>query len=898
MSRPENQSGQLSREPLLGTKLYAPAAREDLVSRPHLLERLGSGLGAKLTLVSAPAGFGKTSLISAWRMVSPGKETPLAWVSLDSQDNDPLRLWRYIVAALQTLQPQMSQAALLALSSPQPPPVEAILLEVLNSLAAFERHLVLILDDYHLIDNPAVHQSMSFFLEHLPPNTHLFVLGRSDPPLPLTRLRARAEMVEIRAEDLRFAHHEAATFLSRSFGLELSAAHLEALLERTEGWIASLRLAGLSLQGRKDIGSFIEAFAGSHRFIVDYLVEEVLERQAPEVRDFLLRTSILEYLCGPLCDAVTGHKDGQAMLEALERANLFMVMLDDERRWYRYHHLFADFLKTRLNQFYSTEVSELYNRAAGWLEHNGLGDAAIQQLLKAKDWDGAMRLIEVHADAKIVSTETLLLIDWLEALPQDRLRSNPLLCIKYAGVLAATSHLAQSQHWLEVAEGLTQGQPAWQGELLAIKAFVAGTQGNLTQAIQLSQLALEQLTPTQTVARFIALVSLVRANMAIGDPGATLSTMNQTRRFTQQSGFAGLSLRVTVFQGRQEYLLGQLQRASATFRQSLEVLVRTGGLYLAEMGLVYTGLGEIAYQQNHMDEARAHLQEGLNRAQRWVNEEYRAWASHILSGILWLEQDIDGARKVLQEAALSAEQAHNPLATALVGMAQAALALAEGDLETAQRWAQQSGITPDDSFPFLREPLYRLLARLLIAQDQTQEALGLIERLRLVAEKMGRVVHLMENLVLECLAHLKLGNATKARSILLRALNLGEPEGFVRVFADEGQVMASLLMGILEAQQRGEIPVGQKVSPKYIQTLLAAAQEMPGAKVPQQSEGLGERELRVLRLIAEGLSNKEIARRLELAPSTVKWYVNELFGKLEVKSRTQAIAKAHSLHLI
>jgi LuxR family transcriptional regulator, maltose regulon positive regulatory protein len=879
---------------LLQTKLYIPQMRADFVSRSRLLGQLNTGLKSKLTLISAPAGFGKTSLLSNWQAINP---TPLSWVSLDAQDNDPIHFWRYVAAALDTLEPGIMQDVVSALSSPQPPPIRVIFPLLLNNLATLNDHIVLVLDDYHVIETASIHQDLSFFLEHLPTNAHLFLLSRADPPLPLTRLRSRGEMLEIRADELRFTDDEAVTFLNQSFGLNLAREEISPLLERTEGWIASLHLAALSMQGRSDLPAFVAAFTGSHRFVLDYLSEEVLQRQPQDVQDFLLQTSILERLTGSLCDAVTGRDDGQRMLENLEHANLFLVPLDDERRWYRYHHLFADFLRARFAQLYPLDVLALRGRAATWLEQNGFIDAAIAQFLSAQAWAEAMHLIGAHVPIKTSQGEALTIVRWLSALPEEVLANNPRLVLLYTGPLTVMGRLTEAEAWLQIAE--SKIGDTLQGEYAAARAFLAGTRGDLDPALQWSERALALLPKDSGAFRVIAASSQARAYMSTGQGHAGLRAISETRAIAQQHGLHALTLRSQFYEGKTSAIMGRLREARALFEAVLQATPRSRDPLPLEDCMVRLGLGEVLYYQNELAAAEGQFREALTKGAQWLNLEDRVPGVVTFSRLLWAKGLSEEARTLLGQTRRLAEQIQQTLALSWLGAAQAWLELKEGNLEAAEHWAQTQHLRASDEIPFYREFVYKVLAQLWTQQGQYQDALAILETLRHAAETTERTLHLVEVLILESLAYFKQGDPTRAHTTLLQALHLAEPIGLIRTFTESGEDVSILLKRVLESQQRSNIPAAQKVPVRFLQTLLAAVPNTSGTtSSTSKSEQLSERELTVLRLIADGLSNKAIAKRLDLATSTVKWYVNELFGKLEVSSRTQVIAKAHALQLI
>src|SRR5437588_1521367 len=534
--------------PILATKLYIPRLRPNVVSRPRLIERLHEGLHRNLTLIAAPAGFGKTTLVSEWLA---GGARPTAWLSLDEGENDPARFLTYLVAALRTIAPTLGEGVLGALQSPQPPPPEAMLTALLNDLTTISDHLVLVLDDYHVLDAKAVDHALTFLLEHLPPQMHLVIATREDPPLPLARLRARGHLTEVRAADLRFTPSEAAAFLNQVMGLDLSAEDIAALERRTEGWIAGLQLAAISLQGREDVPGFIRAFTGSHHFVLDYLLEEVLGQQDARLQTFLLHTSILHRMSGPLCDAVLldPSASGQATLEHLERANLFLVPLDNERRWYRYHHLFADLLRQRLHQSFvsspgdaESQVNELHRRASVWYEDHGLEIEAFHHAVAANDVEHATRLVEGKGMPLQFRGAVTPVLHWLESLPKTVLDARPSLWVMYASALSMTGQLTGVEPKLQAAEAALQGaEPDDQtrnlvGHIAAIRPLLAAAQNQVETIIAQSRRALEYLHPDNLAVRTATIWKLGIAYQLQGQRAAASQAYAEAIAVSEASG--------------------------------------------------------------------------------------------------------------------------------------------------------------------------------------------------------------------------------------------------------------------------------------------------------------------------------------------------------------------------
>lgn len=907
--------------PLLKTKLYIPAIRPDpatglkarLVPRPRLIERLNEGIrsGCRLTLISAPAGFGKTTLVSAWLAECA---CPTAWVSLDAGDNDPVRFLRYLIAALQTVAPQVGQAVQELLQSPQLPPLESVLTVLVNDLCSLEEQIALVLDDYHLINAADIHQAVTFLLDHLPPLVHLVLLTRADPPLPLIRLRARNQLTEYRAAHLRFTTDEAAAFLNQVMGLGLSASDVAAMETNTEGWIAGLQLAAIALRSRlaarvdaredEDIHAFVAAFGGSHRYIVDYLVDQVLDLQPDPTRSFLLQTSILERLSGPLCNAVTGRADGQSVLKALEQANLFLVPLDDERHWYRYHHLFAEVLRSCLHEAYPDQLSDLHRRAAGWHERNGLVAEALAHMLAAGDRNRAVDLVERHARSMFMRSELVTLSNWIQALG-DVAHERPWLGIHQIWALVLAGQMEAGSRLLEEIEGqVTSGlvpDPAEKqdmlGELTTIRGLAAYYQGNIAHAAGLCRQALEDLRPDNQVVRGIAALTLGVANKAYGDLEGAIQALAEAARLARATGSTLLAVSALTAQGDAFIELARLHQAVETYGEALQLATLADETQLPAAGRVFVCLGKVFYEWDELEAAARHISQGIELCRQGGTIEHLALGYVLLSRSMLALGNLAGAQKAGHQAEQSMLGHDLPVETASsVQAARMRLWLAQGDLETAARWAEQSGLRADDPVSYIRESEYSALLRLLLARGEADAALTLSTGLLDAAEAAGRTGRVISFLIFQALAWQANGDAEQALAALERALVLAWPEGYVRSFVDEGAPMARLL----------HLAASRPAMPDYAAELLSKMVEPSPATISRATppptqplvEPLSERELEVLRLLSAGKSNQEIADELVLAVGTVKRHLNNIFGKMDVQNRTECAAQARELGLL
>ncbi len=884
--------------PILSTKLYVPAPRPQVVLRPRLAERLSEGLHRKLTLISAPAGFGKTTLVSDW-VARCGR--PVAWLSLDEADNDPTRFLTYLVAALQTITAGVGEGVLRMLQSPGPPPAEAMLTALINEITTIRERFVLVLDDYHLIDAKPVHTALNQLLGHLPPQMHLVIATRKDPDLPLAQLRVRDQVTELRGTDLRFTRAEAAGFLTEVMGLGLSAEEVAALEVRTEGWIAGLQLAAISLRGYKETTSFIRSFTGSHRFVMDYLVEEVLNQQPIHVQTFLLRTSILDRMCGPLCDAVllTSSPAGQATLEELERANLLLVPLDGNREWYRYHHLFAEALQARLRKEWPDQVASLHLRACEWYEQHDFRSDAIRHALAAADFERAADLIELYRLAygrTYFGSATWL--GWVEALPEEVVRARPRLCVGFAWELlfagqleAAEARMRDADRLLEPKADLldpTDESRPLRASLAIARAFHAQALGDAAGTVTHARRALTLISEANHHVRGLASSLLGLACLTQGELEAAHDHMADGMASLRLTGNLLYAISGTHVMADIRIAQGRLYDAARIFEEALQLVMAQGEPVLQGTADLHLGLSRLHIEWGDLQAARRHLERGRELGERGALPEWPASLYLAYARMNEASGDLDGALELLDKAERLAYR--NPVPeVSPVAAWKARLWVRQGRLPEALGWAQRRGLSAGDTPSYLREFEHVTLARVLLAcyrRDgagrDLRDALGLLDRLLKAAEEGGRIGSVIEILVLHSLAHEAQGDIPRALAPLERALSLAEPAGYARVFISEGMPMAGLLTRM-------------KPRSAQVHKLLSAF----GAQAPQRLlEPLSQRELEVLHLIEQGLSNQEIAERLFLTVSTVKGHNLRIFGKLQVQRRTEAVARARELGLL
>jgi len=886
--------------PLLKTKLHIPRVRPRLVRRPRLVQRLNAGLHGMLTLVSAPAGFGKTTLLSEW---AGQVSAPVAWLSLDEDDNGLRRFLTYLVVALRAVRKDIGEGLLSSLQGLPTPPAESVLSALINEMDVEtnrfpldERGVILVLDDYHLIDSQAVHKSVDFLIDHLPAAMHVVVATRVDPPFPLARLRARGQLVELRQADLRFTRGEIGEFLDRVGGLALSRDDVDALATRTEGWIAGLQMATLSMQGREDLTGFVDAFGGSHRFVIDYLAEEVLSQQENETRAFLLQTAILDRMCDSLCNAVTGREESQALLERLERDNLFVVPLDDERRWYRYHRLFRDVLLQRLRRTRPRPVPTLHLRASTWHEEQGVVTAAIDHALQAGSVERAAKLIDGHADALWGRGEHAGLLRWMDGLSEREVRAHPRLSIIYALVLFTAGRNDEALSHLEVAEksldASASDQHPIRGILDAARAFVTFSQGDLHEIVRLSRHALDCLPAEDRQWRSIAAYTMGLAQRLRGDPTGAEDPLEEAVTLSSRTGNHYVALIARLNLARLQSQRGHLRRAARILEDGLRNAEETGIGRLPAAGLLSAEMGSILTEWNELDEAVGFLERGTDWISRGEDVISLAMSYGFLARALSAQGDLDRAQEMIQSMAALAEAADvGPWISNWVLGLRLRMFAARADLASADRLAERAELTLDEEPTYPREMAYGPLVQLHIAQGRPGATLDLLERLLRTAETTGRMGRVISTLALRACALAALGDVDRAVADAGRALSLAEPEGYVRVFVELGPAMARLLR---HAATRG-------IAPEYARQLLAAFDAgSPDEAWADQPliEPLTERELEVLRCLASDLTMEEIGRDLFVARSTIRSHAKSIYGKLNVLSRREAVRRAQTLHLL
>ena len=854
---------------MLGTKLRIPTPRRRLVPRPRLTERLPSAVAAppRLVLVSAPAGFGKTTLLSAWLSGAGDPTMRVAWLSLEKADNDLRRFLTQLVTSLQAGGTDVGSEALALLEAARLP-TEAVLTSLVNDLDRLPGQTVLVLDDYHVIELPEVHEAVAFMLEHLPETASLTIASRSDPPLRLARLRSRGELLELRVADLRFTAEEAEAFLNQVMGLDLSSAQVSTLDTRTEGWAAGLQLAALSLQGNDDVASFVDAFAGSHRFVLDYLVEEVLRRQPEDVRRFMLETAVLDQMTGSLCDALTGLPDGRATLEALDRNNLFIVALDDQRLWYRYHHLFADALRARLAAEQPDKVAGLHAAASRWYADQALLDDAVAHALAAGDAEWAADLIELALPEVRRRRQDRTLRGWLEALPDEVVRGRPVLCTFLAWTRLVEGDLDGVEDRLQAAE---RAMEATNEDLRAtiemFRASAAQARGDADGTAEHARRALELAGPDDHLARSGGAGFLGLSAWAAGDLETAVETFSEAVNSMRLGGSVADALGATVPLAGMWVARGQPATARRLFERALAEAQEHLGL--STTGDLHAGLADVLREQGDLDAAEQHLQASKALGEHAALLENRHRWFTAMAGIRRARGDLDGAVELLDQAEAVYLPGFFPDVRPIAA-ARARVRIAQGNLDEASDWAR--GVSDDVSY--LNEYNQLTLARLLIARGDACSAVGLLDRLLSAAQGTGRSV--VEILLVRSLAHQAHGQHEQALSDIGIALADGVPAGFVRLFLDEGELMDRLLRS-----SRSE----------YVRVLRREAPGPPAA-------GLSTREVDVLRLLATDLSGPEIAGQLYVSLNTLRTHTKHIFTKLDVNTRQAAVRRATELGVL
>jgi LuxR family maltose regulon positive regulatory protein len=889
--------------PLISTKLYLPPPRPNLVSRPRLVKQLNAGASCKLILISAPAGFGKTTLLYEW---ISGRELPLAWFSIDSNDNDPIRFWAYVIAALQTIEPEIGVTAFSALQTPQPPAIEALVAELINDIAesanhisvlSEERRLILVLDDYHLITETQVHDSMVFFLDNLPPRMQLILSGRSDPPWPLARVRARQELTEIRIRDLRFTIAETKTLLNRILKFNLTADDIARLENRTEGWAAGLQMAAISIRGRENISDFIEDFAGSNRFVFDYLVEEVLASQTPQVTDFLLKTSILERLSASLCDELLGSKKSSKVLWYLDQANLFLNPLDDKREWYSYHRLFGDLLRTQLEQLYPQQIPGLHSKACKWLTANDRIMDAISHAVQGGDHEQIATLTEQHALEMVHHRELKTLQNWLDALPNGMIAARPWLSVAYAWVLVNAWQFENLENYLRDAEDqkgmLGNGErERLLGHIYAIRAYYHGQNGEYLSAVKAGQKALLNL-PENDTARSWTSIGIAHNWRRLGDLATAENAYRQAIEINAAIGNEQGQPHALVGLANVLATNGKLHQAISSYQSILQLIQKQAqkGKWFPIQGFVHSCLGSVYLEWNDLEKASHHTRLGVNLSERWGQIDFLLSSYNLHVFTLLASGDVDEAKKlILKMDLLMSELPEWP--RALVTAYKIRFLLLQGENAKASALAQESSFHHTDEFKYEHTWIYIVLARILIATERFEQALTLLVRLLAITETAGAMRSTIEILVLQALTLYRLNELDQARSVIKHALTLAEPEGYVRTFISEGEIMADLLSQVIRQDKLNTY------ARKLLNSLSTERQYSQIRQVKELVESLTPREIEILQLLTTNMSVPEIAQELVVSANTVRSHVKNIYDKLAVNRRSSAVQKAKELHLV
>ena len=871
---------------LLATKLFVPAARHGLVPRPRLMDLLPAVLCPGLVLVSAPAGFGKTTLLAEWtRQNEP--TVPTAWISLDEGDNDPVRFWDYFIAALRTLRPTAGETASAMLHSPQPYSTESVLTALINDITAVAEDFAIVLDDYHFVKSGPIHAGITFLLDHLPPKMHLIIATRADPPLPLARFRGRGTMLEIGADDLRFTLEEATALLTELQKAELAAADVGALNARTEGWAVGLMMAALSMGKHKDIPGFIASFTGSHRHVMDYLIEEVLRQQPPSIQDFLLKTSVLERLTAPLCNSLTGHSSSQEMLTRLESSlGGFLVPLDELRQWYRYHHLFAELLRHQLGLTSGAEqVNQLRQMASQWYEANGFPDDAIRHALAARDWPRAMRLLYDPDEKRIKIGETVTLLNWLKAVPEEVLRTHRQLYCQFAQVLINAGDLEAAEAVLNYLRQ-SEDDDDLRGEIAVLEASIASSRREYQRTLELSRKALSLLAPDNLRARSVAAYTLGQIIWDKGFFEEAEPLLTEAFNSARQSGYLQIAGQAVNFLSNIKWHRGNLHEAAEMLEQAIGLAEQSPAFVAPRLSL-----SSYYYEWNDLDKAAHHQQRLIDLCKINGSLAGMVQGYFFLAHTRLAQGEVTGAKIAMDKADQLVVNPGVPQSSVARHAAYRFMfALKQDDSAAILEWGNRVLEYANHMPPFL----WHIQQRVLIARGEKAIAAQQLEALYERTTQAG-----MEGTSVRVIIGQALASATSAEALtfLAKALTKGQPEGHIRTFVDEGRLLAPLL----------RMAISRRITPEYAGKLLGiikdeerwrGAKEDDGTVVPPPSELVSKRELEVLRLVAEGLSNRQIADRLSVGLSTAKTHVHRLFEKLNAKDRLQVVNRARELKLI
>ena len=868
---------------LIKTKFYIPSLRPTHIVRPRLKEMLNHELvqagefSRKLTLICAPAGYGKTSLTIDWLS---SLDLPAVWLSLDSNDNDPVRFLTYLINAFRQVLPEVGGPSLAMLQSPQLPDPESLLVPLLNEIEVSDQPLILVIDDYHLIESPSIHQYLNFLMDYQPAKLHTVIASREDPPLPLHRLRGRGQLVELRQENLRFTEEETNQFLKRILGKELSSESIQAIEHRTEGWVTGMQLLALSLQNHPDATDFIRSFTGSDRFILDYLFEEVFHHQDEAVQDFLVKTAILENLCAGLCETVTGRADSGEIIHSLDQSNLFVHHLDHSQTWFRYHRLFLDLLKHRLRTEYGEDQHVLHLKASHWYEENGYLEEAVSHALAGSDWNRGLALIYEASDQMLKSGAVMTMLRWFSKIPVESILAKPEYCLTYAWPLLLASQLNESEMFLNTAEELAAGQPKLLGEIAAAQAFLAQSKGNEQQMVRYSERALSLMPKTDVSSRSVVAMNLGIAYWHYGEMEKAEQRLNEAATAARQGGNKYAELTALFFIGRVHAVRGHLRQAAGIFNSILDLQAR-----MPIIGLVYLDVSMLQYELNDLDKAEQTLEKGIEFIGEKGNQEFRVAGLFQKARFMTARGQQEAALVLLEECGRMNTSDDFPIRTRVrLASCIVETALACGNLALAESWAETASAGSD------AHPFYRFLSltpvRLWMAKGQMSQAAEDLKASVAKAEEKGWGYGLV---YLHILQSMTAPNLDTAIEYLKKALSLAHLEGFIRTFIDRGE---SLIPVLREAARRG-------LYPEYVGQILSSYEtQSEHGNLPPDVEPLSERELEVLHLLAAGLTNRQIADQLFVSVSTIKSHVHHISGKLQVSNRTQAVAKARQLGLL
>lgn len=866
--------------PLIKTKFGIPACRPALVERRRLVERLDAGLNGNLTLISAPAGYGKTTLASRWLR---GTTRAVTWLSLDGHDNDPVRFLNYFIAALQAIDEQVGKETQPLLQAPQPPPPDVLMTTLLNELSEIPLPFILALDDYHVIQTVSTHNLLNFIVEHQPDQMHIVLLTREDPPLPLPRLRARGQITEVRQDDLRFTTQECAEFLENVMGIKMSQDDISALERRTEGWVTGLQLAALSMRGRDDLSHFVQEFTGSNRFVLDFLAQEVFEKQTKDIQDFLLKTSILDRLCGSLCDSVTERSGSQELLDSLEQANLFVTSLDQSRNWYRYHHLFRELLGKKLCDQDVPAINALHRRACSWYERNDILPDAIGHALAGADWESALVLIHKIHGGMLKSGEIFTLLNWYNRLPDHAILNDAEACLNFSWILMLSSQFDRAKFYLTHAEGNAGDNPPFQGQIFSAQAYLARAQGDHRRMVELSQQALLLLPKEDLNSRCIVSINLGIAYWHSGKMAAAERSLDEVMETGKATGNLYAVSTASLFQGMVMAVRGKLHEANDRFLTIVQQ--RDTPAFLR--GLAYFYLCVLHYEWNHLEQSGKYLLEARKIGEYIHNDELFVINHMMMARIHMASGNLAAAGEALDKTQQKAAEGEvsAPVFPRLAA-AQVQYAIACNDLEAASVWAKRL-VDGSDCHTFHRFT-NTTRALYLLAQQKTGEAAKLLEQCYERAFQEGWVYSMI---IVRSLQALAAAEPETAFAYFQDALTWAQPEGFIRTFVDLGDVLEPLL----------QTAARRRFMPEYTERIISVMKESAQSPLLGQlalAEPLNPRELEVLGQMAAGLSNRQIAEKLFISTGTVKTHIHNICGKLGAQNRTEAAAFARALSLV